>query len=180
MSDPAYLTAHFILAGDTVHADFSLTLDHPVHEVWAMLTAPAGLAKWLAPGEIDTKPGGAVRLDFGESGSVIDSTLTAFMPGRLLEYSWSVPGEPPRPLRWTLEPIGPTTRLTLRVSTPANGDPGRAAAGWAAHLEMLQTALIGAPSKFPFEVFKVARDAFRDQVGQLYRQSRKAEILKMI
>jgi uncharacterized protein YndB with AHSA1/START domain len=179
MPDPAYLTADFTLAGDTVHADFRLTLDHHVEEVWAALTDPAWLAKWLAPGEIELRLGGAARLDFGESGSVIDSKVTAFETGRLLEYSWSVPGEPDRPLRWTLEPIGPTTLLTLRISAPANGDPGRAAAGWSAHLEMLQTALIGVPVKFPFGVFRMARDEFRDQVSRLY-QRRKEEVLRMI
>jgi len=179
MSQPAYLTAHFTLAGDTVHADFCLTLDDHIEQVWTALTDPAWLPKWLAPGEIELRLGGAVRLDFGESGSPIDSTLTAFEAGRLLEYSWSLPGEPARPVRWALEPIGPATRLSLRVSAPANADPGRAAAGWAAHLEMLQIALIGVPGKFPFEAFKAARDAFRDEVAALY-QLRKAQITRMI
>jgi uncharacterized protein YndB with AHSA1/START domain len=167
MSDPAYLTAHFTPAAETITASFRLTLDNHLEEVWAALTEPAWLTKWLAPGEIDLQDGGVVRLDFGESGATIDSRITALEPRRLLEYSWSSPGEPPRPLRWELEPIGPTTALTLTLTVPADEDAGRAAAGWAAHLEMLQIALVGMPAKFPFEVFKVARDAYREQVAGL-------------
>jgi len=167
MSDPAYLTAHFTAAAKTTTATFRLTLDNHLEEVWAALTEPAWLARWLAPGEIDLRDGGIVRLDFGESGATIDSQVTALEPHRLLEYSWSSPGEPARPLRWELEPVGPTTLLTLSLTVPADEDAGRAAAGWAAHLEMLQIALVGMPAKFPFEVFKVAREAYREQVAGL-------------
>jgi uncharacterized protein YndB with AHSA1/START domain len=176
MSEPAYLTARFTLAGDVIHADFQVTLDNHVEEVWAAITQPQWLAKWLAPGEIELREGGAARLDFGESGAVIDSRVTAFAPQSLLEYSWSTPGEPLRPLRWSLEPIGPTTQLTLRLTVPAKEDAGRAAAGFAAHLEMLQTALIGVPTRFPFEAFKAARDAYREQVTHLRDSHRVAQV----
>jgi uncharacterized protein YndB with AHSA1/START domain len=168
VTESAFLTARFTPAGDTIHADFRVTLDNPLEEVWAALTEPQGLARWLAPGEIEPREGGIARLDFGDSGAVIDSRVTAFSPPRLLEYSWSTPGEPLRPLRWSLEPIGPTTVLSLRLSVPANENAARAAAGFAAHLEMLQAALMGAPARFPFEVFKAARDAYREQVAQLW------------
>ena len=167
MTEPAFLTARFTPDAGAMHADFSLTLDNHLEEVWAAITEPAWLVKWLAPGEIELHDGGAARLDFGESGAVIDSRVSAFEPLRLLEYSWSTPGEPLRPLRWVLEPIGPTTLLQLRLSVPLKEDAGRAAAGWAAHLEMLQAALIGVPAKFPFEVFKAARDGYREQLSQL-------------
>ena len=167
MPEPAYLTAHFTAAADTITAEFRLTLDNHLDEVWTALTQPGWLANWLAPGEMDLRNGGVVRLDFGESGGIIDSRITALEPHRLLEYSWSIPGEPLRPLRWELEPIGPATLLTLRLTVPAIEDAGRAAAGWAAHLEMLQIALVGMPAKFPFEVFRVARDAYREQVAEL-------------
>ena len=53
--------------------------------------------------------------------------------------------------------------LTLRM--PASEDAGRACAGWDAHLEMLAAALAGVPIKFPFELFKAARDAYRAQLA---------------
>jgi hypothetical protein len=48
---------------------------------------------------------------------------------------------------------------------PADEDAGRAAAGWEAHLEMLAAALEEVPIKFPFETFKAARDAYRQELA---------------
>ena len=142
-------------------ARFGLTLDHAPDAVWAALTDPTRFVEWLAPGEIDPRRGGAVKLNFPDSGLVIDSTISAFERGRLLEYSWSGPGEPERPIRFELEPKGAATGLVVTLSLPAAEDAARNAAGWAAHLEMLAAALAGAPITFPFEVFKTAREAYR-------------------
>jgi hypothetical protein len=70
-------------------------------------------------------------------------------------------------VRWELAPDGDGARLTLTVTTPLGEDPGRACAGWEAHLEMLEAALEGVPIKFPFERFKAARDAYRTKVADL-------------
>lgn len=169
MLDSAFLTARFTRNGETVSADWSLTLDHHLDEVWAALTQPDKLVRWLAPGSVEPHLGGAARLDFEESGGTIDSRVTACEPERLLEYSWSCPGEPQRPLRWSLEPIGAATLLTLRLTVPASEDAARAAAGWASHLEMLQFALLGASARFPYPVFKAAREAYAGQVERLSR-----------
>ena len=165
MTEPAYLTAQFTQSKDATTSELILTLDNHLEEVWAALTEPARLPQWLAPGRIELFVGGAAKLDFVDSGGVIDSKVSAVEAGRLLEYSWSYPGEPMRPLRWRLDPIGPTTRLTLRLTVPADEDAARATAGWAAHLEMLTAYLAGAPTKFPFAVFKAARDGYRDQLA---------------
>ena len=164
VTEPALTPATFTRAGETIQAQFHLTLDNHVDEVWAELTDPQRLPQWLAPGHIDLRPGGGVRLDFADSGIVIDSAVTAIEPQRLLEYSWSGAGEPARPVRWALEPIGAATDLTLTLTVPAEEDAGRSAAGWAAHLDMLAAALAGVPIKFPFELFKAARDAYRAQL----------------
>jgi uncharacterized protein YndB with AHSA1/START domain len=177
MTDPAYLTAQFTQSRDTTTSELVLTLDNHLEDVWAALTDSARLPQWLAPGQIELFVGGAAKLDFVDSGGVIDSKVSAVEPRRLLEYSWSCPGEPLRPVRWDLEPIGPTTRLALKLTVPADEDAARATAGWAAHLEMLTAYLAGAPTKFPFAVFKAARDAYRDQLaaGQAHRQLSGAE-----
>lgn len=164
-TEPPLTPAKFVRQGEAIQAQLRLILDNHVEEVWAALTEAARLPQWLAPGHIDLVPGGAVRLDFADSGIVIDSAVTAIEPQRLLEYSWSGPGEPARPVRWALEPIGPTTDLTLTLTVPAAEDAGRAAAGWAAHLDMLAAALAGVPIKFPFELFKAARDAYRAELA---------------
>jgi hypothetical protein len=66
--------------------------------------------------------------------------------------------------------LGAATVLTLSLTVPASEDVGRSAAGWAAHLEMLPTALLGATARFPIAVFKAAREAYADQVRALRRQ----------
>ncbi len=152
--------------GDAVEITLIRHLDHAAAAVWTLLTDPAGLPEWLAPGEIEPRVGGRARLDFVDSGTVIDSAVTAFEPGTLLEYSWSGPGEPLRPVRWSLDIEGPQAcRLTLTLTTPAEDDAGRGAAGWEAHLEMLAAALEGVPIRFPFERFKAARDAYRARLA---------------
>jgi uncharacterized protein YndB with AHSA1/START domain len=165
MSDPVFEPAQFTRKGDLIEARVELMLDDHVEQVWAMLTEPQHLVQWLAPGQIELRLGGGAKLNFTDSGVVIDSTVTAFEPLHLLEYSWSSPGEPKRPVRWELEPVGPVCRLILTLSVPASEDAGRSAAGWAAHLEMLAAALAGVPIKFPFEVFKAARETYRAQLS---------------
>jgi uncharacterized protein YndB with AHSA1/START domain len=143
-----------------VRADFSRLFDHSQRAVWAMLTEPDRLAQWLAPGEIEPYRGGQARLDFADSGVVIDSEVTAYVAPRLLEYSWSSPGQPKRPMRFTLTPEGDGCRLQLSLFVPEYEDVARAFAGFEAHLDMLATALEDTPTRFPFERFKAARDAY--------------------
>jgi uncharacterized protein YndB with AHSA1/START domain len=159
--------AQFARDGDFVTARMARTIEHPPAVVWRALTEPALLAQWLAPGRIELKLGGAARLDFADSGTVIDSQVSAFETGRVLEYSWSAPGEPLRPVRWEIRQEGEATALALTQKTPTAEDPGRACAGWEAHLEMLQATLEGVPIKFPFESFKAAREAYRPMVAAL-------------
>jgi uncharacterized protein YndB with AHSA1/START domain len=148
-----------------MEARLSALIDDHVDQVWAALTQPDRLPLWLAPGQIEPRVGGAVKLDFAESGVVIDSRVTALQPQHLLEYSWSGPGEPERPLRWEIEPVGPMAGLTLTIIQPATEDIARACAGWAAHIDMLVAALAGIPIKFPFDTFKTAREIYRDRLA---------------
>lgn len=133
--------------------------------VWRTMTERASLARWLAPGRIELKLGGAVRLEFEGSGTLIASEVLALETGEMLEFSWSQPGEPLRPVRWDLAPDGGGTRLTVTIKTPPDEDAGRACAGWDAHMAMLAAALAGAPIGFPFEVFKTAREAYKPVVA---------------
>ena len=150
-----------------VAATTTRRLNHPAEAVWRMIAEPARLAEWLAPGRIEPRVGGAARLDFEGSGTVIESEVSAFEDGRLVAFSWSRPGEPQRPVRIALAPAGAATDVTLTVKTPDGEDPARAAAGWAAHLAMLEAALAGAPIGFPFETFQAAREAYKAQVAAL-------------
>jgi uncharacterized protein YndB with AHSA1/START domain len=139
----------------------------PPGEVWRMMTAPGSLPLWLAVGRIEQKLGGAVRLDFEGSGTVIESEVLAFEASSMLEFSWSQPGEPVRPVRWDLSADGAGSRLTITIKTPHGEDAGRSCAGWEAHMAMLAAALAGAPIGFPFELFKAAREGYRPKVEAL-------------
>ena len=161
MTEETQQLATLTPAGAFTEARMTRDIDHPPAALWRALTDPAFLPLWLAPGAIELRVGGAARLDFADSGTVIDSTVSAFEDGRLLEYSWSSPGEPARPVRWEIAPDGQGTQLALTLRVPSSEDPGGACAGWEAHLEMLAAALEGVPIKFPFETFKAARDAYR-------------------
>ena len=130
-------------------------------QIWERLTKPARLAEWLAPGKIEMRIGGAVKLDFADSGIVIDSTVTAIQIPFLLEYSWSSPGQPQRPLRFESSIAPGGTRLVVTVSIPNSEDAPRTAAGFEAHLEMLAASLEDVPIKFPFALFKDLRSAYQ-------------------
>ncbi|TAN07294.1 MAG: SRPBCC family protein [Rhodanobacteraceae bacterium] len=134
--------------------------------VWRMLTDPASLAQWIAPGTIEPRKGGKAHIDFQDSGIVIDSAVLEYDAPRLLAYSWSSGNQPLRPLRWELADVAGGTRLTLTVRTPAGEDPAKACAGFEGHLEMLAAALEGVPIKFPFDLFLAARKAYNEQLGK--------------
>ena len=165
MSETLFGKARFRRDGDVMEAKLSRVLDDSLDRVWAALTESEELVKWLAPGTIDSWEDGAAKLNFTDSGIVIDSKVTAIEPLSVLEYSWSGPGEPLRPVRWEIRPKGDEVALDLTLRMPASEDAGRACAGWDAHLEMLAAALAGVPIKFPFELFKAARDAYRVELA---------------
>lgn len=147
--------------GGYIEARLERRFDHEPKTVWTALTEPARLVEWLAPGRIALVEGGEAKLNFTDSGIVIDSRVSAIAEPRLLEYSWSGPGEPLRPVRWELDPEENGTRLSLTLRIPESEDAARACAGWEAHLEMLAAALEGVPVKFPFMRFKAMREAYK-------------------
>jgi uncharacterized protein YndB with AHSA1/START domain len=135
-------------------------IGHKQETVWRMLTEPPQLVQWLAPGSIELREGGRIHIDFGESGVVIDSTVLAFDPPRLLAYSWSGNDGAHRPLRWELATVDGGTALTLTVQLPAGEDIAKACAGFEAHLDMLAAALEGVQIRFPFDRYMAARRAY--------------------
>lgn len=139
---------------------------HDRKAVWRMLTEPQQFVQWLAPGSIELREGGRVHIHFGDSGVVIDSTVLAFDPQRLIAYSWSSGTEPERPLRWELAAAGEGTTLTLTVRLPAQEDIAKACAGFEAHLDMFAAALEGVSTRFPFERYLAARHAYQELLPQ--------------
>ena len=138
--------------------------EHDQVAVWKMLTDPSLLPQWLAPGDLSLNKGGLAKLNFPESGTNVESVVTDVDPPRLIEYSWSSPGEPERPLRFEVDAVEGGAQLSLTLRIPNNEDIARACAGWESHLEMLAAALERVPIKFPFERFKTTREAYRTLV----------------
>jgi uncharacterized protein YndB with AHSA1/START domain len=150
--------------GHGVRGVMRLRTRRPRSAVWAALTQPGKLAQWLAPGVIDARPGGVVALAFEQSGVVVDSRVVAVEPERLLQYSWSGPGQPERPVCWRLDEEGDDLVVTLSILLPQDEEPARGLAGWAAHVEMLAIALEGVTPKFPYERFQARRACFSQQL----------------
>jgi len=150
--------------GKRFEARLERTLEHDQQAVWKMLTDSSQLPQWLAPGTLALNKGGTAKLNFPESGTNVESVVTAIDPPRLIEYSWSSPGEPDRPLRWEAVATPGGTRLSLTLGIPDSEDIARTCAGWEAHLEMFAAAMEGVPIKFPFERFKATREAYRSRV----------------
>lgn len=109
---------------------FERHLKHPIEKVWAALTDPDQFHQWLAaPGEIDLRVGGRVRLTL--SGMVVDSTITALDPPRLLEYGWHDQSHEGGPVRWELTPEHSGTRVVFTETFPKHMVEGAAKAEWA-------------------------------------------------
>ncbi len=77
-------------------------------EVWAVLTQPESLGRWLAPaGEVDLSAGGTFEV--GE----VRAEVREVERERVLELDWRYPGEEPSIVRFELAPDGDGTRLVL-------------------------------------------------------------------
>lgn len=140
---------------------------HTREQVWRMLTEPKSMAQWLSEGTIEQKVGGKVKIDFVDSGILIESTVLEIEPNHVLSYSWSSGDEPQRPLRWQIDEVPNGVQLSLQSGIPAGEDPAKAYAGFEGHLEMLAGALEGVPLKFPFQLFLQARQAYTELINKL-------------
>ncbi len=112
-------------------------------EVWAALTEPASLGRWLTvAANVELHQGGAFELRFTEDETTeMSGRVRAIDPGRFLELEWRLPGEPASVVRFELheEPEG-----VLLVVDHRGLERARATAygeGWKRHLERLHDAL---------------------------------------
>jgi uncharacterized protein YndB with AHSA1/START domain len=147
---------------DCVEARLERLFEHDRNVIWSMLTERQALVQWLAPGSIELRMGGAVHIDFADSGTAIESTVLQLDPPHLLAYSWSSGNEPERPLRWELDVVEEGTQLVLTMRLPTTEDVAKACAGFDAHLEMLAAALEGIPIRFPVDYYLQRRRAYQE------------------
>lgn len=167
MTDAASSWGSLHRDGERVRARLRRDIQHSRGRVWEMLTDSACLGSWLAPGRIEQRLGGAVKIDFEMSGTPIDSQVKAIRIPEILEYSWGTGEDPDRPIRWELTTTDEGTLLQLELVLPDDDKLAISCAGWDAHLEMLMAALEGISIHFPKDRFRQARGAFSALVEQL-------------
>ena len=107
-----------------------------VDQLWAYLTTPDGLRRWIADGQIGPD---RARLRFADNGSVIDGAVTAWEPPSLAKFEWDGGHTQPHGsrVRFELSPDGAGSRLVLTHSRTAGPAAPDFAAGWHRHLDTL-------------------------------------------
>jgi uncharacterized protein YndB with AHSA1/START domain len=125
--------------------------------VWEYLVDPELRVTWFAGGPIDLRPGGLVDLRYDHSRISDEPVPEAFLdhretgrvtacePPRLLAFTWR-DGPTASHVSFELAPVAGGTRLVLthsRLDLPEDFTP--AAAGWHAHLDMLEARVAGRP-----------------------------------
>ncbi len=124
--------------GDWRAVRFERTLAASPDDVWAALTKPERLRRWLADGVFQVRVGGRLELRFDDG--TVEGTVRELDRPRLLEYEW-VEGEKRSIVRFELEPAAEGTRLVLdHRRLPADAAAGFGA-GWHSHLDALHAAL---------------------------------------
>ena len=117
-------------------------LRHSPEKVWKALTDPASLREW-APFDSDRSLASVGPVQLSTVGmptpQISETQVTRADAPNLLEYSWGG-----NDLRWTLEPLGDGTRLTLWHNIDRNFI-SMGAAGWHICLDVLDRLVAGDP-----------------------------------
>jgi uncharacterized protein YndB with AHSA1/START domain len=126
--------------------------DAPAERVWAAITDPVILARWLCQEiEVDLRLGGAIVIPFHHGTETMRGTIRALEPGRLLEYSWNEDGAPVSVVRWSISQWSSGSRLTMTHTLPSGSTPSLATelgGGWHAILDRLAPALAGSEAAY--------------------------------
>ena len=137
---------------------FERLLPGPVERVWDYLTDPDKRRQWLAAGEMDLRPGGAIELiwrnsELARPDETVPDKYAGFAgehrmqgrilrvdPPRLLVHSWDEDAE----VIYELAERGDQVLLTLtNRKLPNRAALVDVAGGWHTHLEMLRAKLEG-------------------------------------
>lgn len=149
-----------VLAPDTVRIE--RLLPGPIERVWAWLTESEKRRMWLAAGNMDLRPGGAVELVFHNNaltdndvpppakyekyGGEIHShgRVIECDPPRLLVFTWDEADGSDSQVRMELSPKGDEVHLVVTHSRLASRDGMvSVAGGWHTHLGILADRLAG-------------------------------------
>ncbi|HEX4736630.1 MAG TPA: SRPBCC family protein [Allosphingosinicella sp.] len=141
---------------------FERLLKKPVDAVWAALTEPEQIARWLTKAEVEPRVGGRFHLDFHDGASIVDGRILRYEPPRLLETSWpekNANGD--SLLRFELFPTEQGTKLVLTHRLDAGGDLADFASGWHWHLDALDKALEGETVPFDEQRWRLLRKVYQ-------------------
>ena len=120
---------------------FERRYDAGPEQLWAALTHPDPVARWLAPIGGELIVGAEVRIDFGGGAEAV-ALIRSCDPPRALVLEWVFPDGLATPLRVQLRPDGESTVLVLdHAHFP--GSPAEYAAAWQVHLDQLAAELVG-------------------------------------
>ena len=141
-------------------------LPAPAERVWQYLVESELRRTWFCAGEMELRPGGAMKLVFRNSelspgepvperfqameGYVSTGEILEADPPRRLVFLWHEESGDPTEVRWELEPRGERTLLTLvHRRLPSRAMTVDVSGGWHLHLDMLEAVLAGrAPGPF--------------------------------
>jgi uncharacterized protein YndB with AHSA1/START domain len=163
--DPGPLAdVHTVADGDRWTVVFVRHLAHTPAAVWGALTDPAQLQSW-SPFTADrnlstTGPATLTTVD-GDQQQDLPGNVTRSEPPSLLEYTWG-----DDLLRWELEPVDGSTRLTLRHTMDDRDFVPKTAAGWHLCLVVADHLLSGDP--IPPIRGEDARDYGWDDLNEAY------------
>jgi uncharacterized protein YndB with AHSA1/START domain len=156
-----------LLAPDTVRIE--RLMPGPIERLWRYLTDSDKRSQWLAAGDMDLCPGGAVEHVFrndtlsapgdvappkyAQHGShhVVHGQIIECDPPNRLSYQWG-DGADPSEVSFELSPQGTKVRLVVTHRRLASRDGVLSvSAGWHAHLAILEARLAGTepPSFWP-------------------------------
>jgi uncharacterized protein YndB with AHSA1/START domain len=118
----------------------SVFIPAPLDTVWAAITQRDQIRKWFGDLSADLKPGGTLRLDFGDADFFEISNVVLDSP-RLLQFQWRFLGTgPSNAIEWLNVPEDGGVRLTV-----TDREPNRSTAvvdelteGWTDFLRRLQ------------------------------------------
>ncbi len=115
----------------------------PIEAVWAAITEPSRLARWIGTWSGDPTTG---LVDFemtAEGAPPAPCTITACEPPRLLALELAAPEGPPWTVRLTLTESGDETTLEFDQALAANTPVGDVGPGWDYYLDRLVAAESG-------------------------------------
>lgn len=146
-------------------------LDKSPASVWAALTDPAILSRWLARSDVDLRIGGKFVIYFFDGKETMSGVIRALAHERLIEYSWAEYDTPQSLVRWTIAPEGKGCRLTLTHILPAATKPSvvvELGGGWhAIFFGHLDTALSGEQAVYDADKLQALEALYGEILGHM-------------